>query len=182
MEKAVLLRSLSSTTPLACSRIFARPYNGLARFTSISAKRHRLLHSVHRCRRSTLFDNHLRLTSTAASPAFHLRRHFSSLSVRAVATSSPQLSPGTLMFLNWDSIRNLFSLVVLGSFVWFLEGIGADDEVAEKLGFEKVSEQFIDECKSKAILYKHKKTGAEIMSVCNDDENKVFGIVLRTPP
>nr|GME11021.1 presequence protease 1, chloroplastic/mitochondrial-like [Ipomoea batatas] len=155
MEKAVLLRSLSSTTPLACSRIFARPYNGLARFTSISAKRHRLLHSVHRCRRSTLFDNHLRLTSTAASPAFHLRRHFSSLSVRAVATSSPQLSP---------------------------EGIGADDEVAEKLGFEKVSEQFIDECKSKAILYKHKKTGAEIMSVCNDDENKVFGIVLRTPP
>nr|GMC83350.1 presequence protease 1, chloroplastic/mitochondrial-like [Ipomoea batatas] len=154
MEKAVLLRSLSSTTPLACSRIFARPYHGLARFTSISAKRHRLLHSVQRCRRSTLFDNHLRLTSTAASPAFHLRRHFSSLSVRAVATSSPQLSPG----------------------------IGADDEVAEKLGFEKVSEQFIDECKSKAILYKHKKTGAEIMSVCNDDENKVFGIVLRTPP
>lgn len=56
------------------------------------------------------------------------------------------------------------------------------DEVAEKFGFEKVSEEFIGECKSKAMLFKHKKTGAEVMSVANDDENKVFGIVFRTPP
>ena len=56
------------------------------------------------------------------------------------------------------------------------------DVVAGKLGFQKVSEQFIEECKSIAVLYKHKKTGAEIMSVSNDDENKVFGIVFRTPP
>ena len=55
-------------------------------------------------------------------------------------------------------------------------------EYAAKLGFEKVSEQVIDECKSAAVLYKHKKTGAEVMSVANDDENKVFGIVFRTPP
>uniref|UniRef100_A0A0E0K5I3 Peptidase M16C associated domain-containing protein n=1 Tax=Oryza punctata TaxID=4537 RepID=A0A0E0K5I3_ORYPU len=55
-------------------------------------------------------------------------------------------------------------------------------EYAAKLGFEKVSEQSIDECKSTAVLYKHKKTGAEVMSVSNDDENKVFGIVFRTPP
>lgn len=59
---------------------------------------------------------------------------------------------------------------------------GADDDVAEKLGFEKVAEEFVQECKSRAVLYKHKKTGAEIMSVSNDDENKVFGIVFRTPP
>ncbi|MBA0698192.1 hypothetical protein Goari_021695, partial [Gossypium aridum] len=59
---------------------------------------------------------------------------------------------------------------------------GVGDEVAEKLGFEKVSEEFIGECKSKAVLFKHKKTGAEVMSVSNDDENKVFGIVFRTPP
>lgn len=55
-------------------------------------------------------------------------------------------------------------------------------EYAATLGFEKVSEQVIDECKSAAVLYKHKKTGAEVMSVANDDENKVFGIVFRTPP
>ncbi|KAJ4866833.1 hypothetical protein Rs2_51637 [Raphanus sativus] len=53
---------------------------------------------------------------------------------------------------------------------------------AEKLGFEKVSEEFISECKSKATLFRHKKTGCEVMSVSNEDENKVFGIVLRTPP
>ncbi|KAG0492569.1 hypothetical protein HPP92_005967 [Vanilla planifolia] len=60
--------------------------------------------------------------------------------------------------------------------------LNAREDIADKLGFEKVSEQFISECKSNAILYKHKKTGAEIISVTNDDENKVFGIVFRTPP
>lgn len=60
--------------------------------------------------------------------------------------------------------------------------VGSQDNIADKLGFEQVSEQFIAECKSKVILYKHKKTGAEVMSVSNDDENKVFGIVFRTPP
>lgn len=66
--------------------------------------------------------------------------------------------------------------------VFFADILGADDDVAEKLGFEKVTEEFIEECKSRAVLYKHKKTGAEIMSVSNEDENKVFGIVFRTPP
>uniref|UniRef100_A0A1D1Z8Y6 Presequence protease 1, chloroplastic/mitochondrial n=1 Tax=Anthurium amnicola TaxID=1678845 RepID=A0A1D1Z8Y6_9ARAE len=55
-------------------------------------------------------------------------------------------------------------------------------DIVDKLGFKKVSEQVIDECKSTAVLYKHMKTGAEVMSVSNDDENKVFGIVFRTPP
>ncbi|KAF9611770.1 hypothetical protein IFM89_034968 [Coptis chinensis] len=45
-----------------------------------------------------------------------------------------------------------------------------------------MSEQVINECKSKAVLFRHKKTGCEVMSVSNDDENKVFGIVFRTPP
>ncbi|XP_074560044.1 presequence protease 2, chloroplastic/mitochondrial-like [Curcuma longa] len=56
------------------------------------------------------------------------------------------------------------------------------NDFAEKLGFEIISEQTIDECKSTAVLYRHRKTGAEIMSVSNDDENKVFGIIFRTPP
>lgn len=68
-------------------------------------------------------------------------------------------------------------LVLLG-----VEFVGVQDEVAEKLGFEKASEQFIGECKSKAVLFKHKRTGAEVLSVSNNDENKVFGIVFRTPP
>jgi hypothetical protein len=54
--------------------------------------------------------------------------------------------------------------------------------LVKELGFEEVSQQFIDEYNSTAILYRHKKTGAEVMSVLNDDENKVFGVVFRTPP
>ncbi|PKA56112.1 Presequence protease 1, chloroplastic/mitochondrial [Apostasia shenzhenica] len=62
------------------------------------------------------------------------------------------------------------------------QDLGERHEIAENLGFEKIAEQFISECKSTGTLYKHKKTGAEVISVSNDDENKVFGIVFRTPP
>ncbi|KAM3377161.1 presequence protease 1, chloroplastic/mitochondrial [Capsicum galapagoense] len=146
MEKAVLLRSLSSTSTLAFSRIFSRSSH---KFASYTAKRHCLLQNLHR-RRSLLRSN-----IRSISHSVQLKRQFYPLSVRAIATSAPQSSQ---------------------------DFVGADDEVAEKFGFEKLSEQFIDECKSKAVLYKHKKTGAEVMSVANDDENKVFGVVFRTPP
>jgi len=49
-------------------------------------------------------------------------------------------------------------------------------------GFEPVREQAIPELKIKALLYRHFKTGAELLSLKNDDENKVFGITFRTPP
>ncbi|KAJ8572344.1 hypothetical protein K7X08_008855 [Anisodus acutangulus] len=149
MERAVLLRSLSSTSNLALSRIFSRSSHRLASLTCYSTRRHRLLQNLHR-RRSLLRSN-----VCGISPSINLKRQLYPLSVRAIATSAPQSSQ---------------------------EFLGADDEVADKFGFEKVSEQFIVECKSKAVLYKHNKTGAEVMSVSNDDENKVFGIVLRTPP
>jgi Zn-dependent M16 (insulinase) family peptidase len=49
-------------------------------------------------------------------------------------------------------------------------------------GFELLREQYIEEIKTKARLYRHSKTGAELLSLINDDENKVFGITFRTPP
>ncbi|MFC1868090.1 insulinase family protein [Thermodesulfobacteriota bacterium] len=49
-------------------------------------------------------------------------------------------------------------------------------------GFELKKEQEIPELKTKAFLYRHVKTGAELLSLTNDDENKVFGIAFRTPP
>src|SRR6476659_3438318 len=49
-------------------------------------------------------------------------------------------------------------------------------------GFELVREQAIPELNSTARLYRHVKTGAELLSLLNDDENKVFGISFRTPP
>jgi Zn-dependent M16 (insulinase) family peptidase len=49
-------------------------------------------------------------------------------------------------------------------------------------GFELVREQAIPELNSTARLYRHVKTGGELLSLLNDDENKVFGITFRTPP
>ncbi|MBW2065462.1 MAG: insulinase family protein [Deltaproteobacteria bacterium] len=49
-------------------------------------------------------------------------------------------------------------------------------------GFELIKAQEIEELKTKAELFRHRKTGTEILSLVNDDENKVFGITFRTPP
>lgn len=49
-------------------------------------------------------------------------------------------------------------------------------------GFEKKREQEIPELKTQAELYRHIRTGAEVLSLMNEDENKVFGITFRTPP
>ena len=48
--------------------------------------------------------------------------------------------------------------------------------------FELVREQQIPEVSSLARFYRHKKTGAEVLSLINDDENKVFGVTFKTPP
>ncbi len=49
-------------------------------------------------------------------------------------------------------------------------------------GFELLKEQYIVEMNTNALLLRHLKTGAELLSLENEDENKVFGITLRTPP
>ena len=49
-------------------------------------------------------------------------------------------------------------------------------------GFDLVRKQYISELKTEARLYRHLRTGAELLSLINDDENKVFGITFRTPP
>jgi len=43
-------------------------------------------------------------------------------------------------------------------------------------------ERHIKEINSMARLFEHKKTKARILSLVNEDENKVFGINFRTPP
>ncbi|MCK5724723.1 MAG: insulinase family protein, partial [Gammaproteobacteria bacterium] len=49
-------------------------------------------------------------------------------------------------------------------------------------GFQLQREQSIRELKTHARFYRHEKTGAELLSLSNEDENKVFGITFRTPP
>jgi Zn-dependent M16 (insulinase) family peptidase len=48
--------------------------------------------------------------------------------------------------------------------------------------FTLVKEQHIAELNCDAKLYEHKRTGARLLSVINDDENKVFSINFRTTP
>ncbi len=49
-------------------------------------------------------------------------------------------------------------------------------------GFEGIREQYIPEICSAAHLYRHQRTGAELLSLANADENKVFGVAFRSPP
>ena len=51
-----------------------------------------------------------------------------------------------------------------------------------KYGFRLAREEQVEECKSRARLWEHEKTGARVLSFRNDDENKVFGVSFRTPP
>jgi Zn-dependent M16 (insulinase) family peptidase len=49
-------------------------------------------------------------------------------------------------------------------------------------GFEMIREQDVPELKTVVRTYKHIKTKAELLSLINNDENKVFGVTFRTPP
>jgi Zn-dependent M16 (insulinase) family peptidase len=49
-------------------------------------------------------------------------------------------------------------------------------------GFELLEELFITELNTKGRYFRHINTGGELLSLENDDENKVFGITFRTPP
>ncbi|MFK7802862.1 MAG: insulinase family protein [Anaerolineae bacterium] len=49
-------------------------------------------------------------------------------------------------------------------------------------GFELIREEYIEEVASDAKIYRHVQSGAELLSLSNTDENKVFGITFKTPP
>lgn len=48
--------------------------------------------------------------------------------------------------------------------------------------YELIQEADLSDIKSKGYLLKHKKSGARVLLMENDDENKVFTIGFRTPP
>ncbi len=49
-------------------------------------------------------------------------------------------------------------------------------------GFELITARDVPEINSQVKVYRHCVTGARLLSICNQDENKVFGITFRTPP
>ena len=48
--------------------------------------------------------------------------------------------------------------------------------------YEVLQQEDLSDLKSKGTLLKHKKSGARVLLMENDDENKVFTIGFRTPP
>ena len=49
-------------------------------------------------------------------------------------------------------------------------------------GFKLIEEREISEINSLQRLFEHEKTGARLLNLQNDDDNKVFSIGFRTPP
>ena len=49
-------------------------------------------------------------------------------------------------------------------------------------GFILKDEEYIKEVKSNARIFEHEKTGARLLHMENDDDNKVFSIGFKTPP
>ena len=54
--------------------------------------------------------------------------------------------------------------------------------VEQLAAYELIEKQQIPEMNSVGYLLRHKKTGARVALLSNDDENKVFNIGFRTPP
>ena len=48
--------------------------------------------------------------------------------------------------------------------------------------YEIIENRPIDDLKSQGLLLRHRKTGARLTLILNDDDNKVFYIAFRTPP
>ena len=48
--------------------------------------------------------------------------------------------------------------------------------------YELVYEEELKDSRSQGVMLRHKKSGARICVLANDDENKVFSVGFRTPP
>ncbi len=54
--------------------------------------------------------------------------------------------------------------------------------MSQSHGFTLIREAEIPELNTRAQLFRHDRSGARLLSLQNEDENKVFGISFRTPP
>ena len=55
-------------------------------------------------------------------------------------------------------------------------------DISKLAAYEQVSKQDLADIKSTGYILRHKKTGAKVMCIDNDDDNKVFYVGFRTPP
>lgn len=62
------------------------------------------------------------------------------------------------------------------------KNIKSVDDLSGMSHYEIVTSQSLDELKTLGIILKHKKSGARIVVMSNDDDNKVFFVGFKTPP
>ncbi len=56
-------------------------------------------------------------------------------------------------------------------------------KVTEKVkGYEFVEKEYLKELQGFGMVFRHKKSGARVIAISNEDNNKVFSIGFRTPP
>ena len=56
------------------------------------------------------------------------------------------------------------------------------EKVENLSAYEVKDHRFIEEMNSEGIVLEHRKSGARLFLMSNDDDNKVFSIGFRTPP
>ena len=62
------------------------------------------------------------------------------------------------------------------------KNVKSSKELGELSSYELLKEEDLADLNSLGLLFKHKKTGARVTVITNDDDNKVFSIGFRTPP
>lgn len=62
------------------------------------------------------------------------------------------------------------------------KNIKNSNDLMDMPAYELVLEENLEELKSLGLVFNHKKSGARVIVLSNDDDNKVFSIGFRTPP
>ena len=62
------------------------------------------------------------------------------------------------------------------------KNIRSSAELANHPAYELMYEEYLDDIKTAGIVFRHKKSGARVCILSNDDENKMFCAAFRTPP
>ena len=55
-------------------------------------------------------------------------------------------------------------------------------QITDCSAYEILQKERIEDVHADGYLLRHKKSGARVMLLANQDENKVFNIIFRTPP
>ena len=62
------------------------------------------------------------------------------------------------------------------------KNIRSSAELANHPAYELMYEEYLEDVKTAGIVFRHKKSGARVCILSNDDENKMFCAAFRTPP